>query len=117
MVRRLCDEKAAVSAEIADTAKVENLKTNDWNLAEGYVTILSPFEQASRELCGESYPKLSMKIPALHGLHQQLQNFVKDVGNRRSGITLAHNLVSSLERRFPYFARYASKYIKNILYF
>ena len=31
------EEKAAVSAEIAEFSKVENLATSEWKLAEGYV--------------------------------------------------------------------------------
>ena len=59
IIQRLVEEKAPLLAEIALTGKVENLTMNEWKLGEGYVTILAPFEQASRELCGESYPMLS----------------------------------------------------------
>ena len=104
------EEKAPLSAEIALTGKVENLTTNEWKL-EGYVKILTPFEQASRELCGESYPTLSMKIPALHGLHQKLQAFISDIANRGSGISLARTLVASLERRFPSFDEVTNNYL------
>ena len=101
MVQRLVEEKTAVSAEIADSGKVENLTTNEWKLADGYVMILSPFEQASRELCGEGYPTLSMKIPVLNGLLGNLQTFVNDAANRGSGIQLARKLIASINRRFP----------------
>ncbi len=104
MVKRLTEEKAAVSAEITESGKVENLTVNEWKLAEGYAAILAPFEQASRELCGESYPTLSMKIPAIHGLCQQLQSFICEPSNRGSGITLARKLTASLAKRFPSFA-------------
>ena len=70
---------------------------NEWKLVKGYVKILAPFEQASRELWGESYPKLSMKILALHRLHKKLQGFISDIANRNSGISLARKLVASLE--------------------
>lgn len=103
MIQCLVEEKAPLSAEIASTGKAENLTTNEWKLAEGYITILAPFEQASRELWGESYPTLSMKIPALHGLHKKLQAFISDIANRGSGISLARKLMVSLERRFPSF--------------
>ena len=111
MIQRLMEEKAPLSAEIALTGKVENLTTNEWKLAEGYVKILTPFEHASRELCGESYPTLSMKIPALHGLHQKLQGFISDIANRGSGISLVQTLVASLERRFPSFDEVTNNYL------
>ena len=85
MLKRLCEEKDAISADIASiyaelaiSEKIDNLTNSDWKLAEGYHTILAPFEQASRELCGKNYPTLSMKIPTLHGLNQQLQRFIND---------------------------------------
>ena len=34
--------------------------------------ILAPFEEATRDLCGEGYPTLSMKVPALCSLHKKL---------------------------------------------
>ena len=111
MIQRLMEEKAPLSAEIALTGKVENLTTNEWKLAVGYVNILTPFEQASRELCGESYPTLSMKIPALHGLHQKVQGFISDIANRGSGISLARTLVITLERRFPTFDEVTNNYL------
>ena len=111
MIQRLMEEKAPLSAEVALTGKVENLTTNEWKLAEGYVKILTPFEQASRELCSESYPTLSMKIPALHGLHQKLQGFISDIANRGFGISLARTLVANLERRFPSFKEVTNNYI------
>ena len=110
MIQRLMEEKAPLSAEIALTGKVENLTTNEWKLAKGYVKILTPFEKATRELCGESYPTLSMKIPALHGLHQKLQGFISNIANRGSGISLAWTLVASLER-FPPFDEVTNNYL------
>ena len=113
MIQRLMEEKAPLSAEIALTGKVENLTTNEWKLAEGYVKILTPFEQASRELCGESYLTLSMKIPTLQGLHQKLQGFISDIANIGSGISLARTLVASLERKFPPFDEVTNNYSYN----
>ncbi len=104
MIQRLCEEKEAVTAELAVSGKVDNLTNAEWKLAEGYRAILQPFEQASRELCGRNYPTLSMKIPALHGLNKQLQRFIDDPSHRGSGITLARKLKSALEKRFPRFA-------------
>ena len=111
MIQRLMEEKAPLSAKIALTGKVENFTTHEWKLAEGYVKILTPFEQASRELCSESYPTLSMKTPALHGLHQKLQGFISDIANRGSGISLARTLVASLERSFPSFDEVTNNYL------
>ena len=44
IIQRLMEEKAPLSAEIALSGKLENLTTNEWKLAEGYVKILTPFE-------------------------------------------------------------------------
>ena len=72
MIQRLVQEKAAVSAKIAESGKVENLSVSELKLSEGYVVILAPFEQASRELCGEDYSTLLIQIPAApHGLHKK----------------------------------------------
>ena len=100
MVERLVDEKDAVSADIAVTGKVDNLTETEWKLATGFKTILHPFEQASRELCGATYPTMSMKIPAIKGLLSQLHHFIDDSANRRSGVVLARKLKISLNKRF-----------------
>ena len=68
----------AVTAEILASGKVDNLSTSEWKLAEGYVEILTPFEQASYELCGRNYPTLSIIIPAVHGFYGKLQCFIDD---------------------------------------
>ena len=103
MLKRLCEEKDAISAELAISEKIDNLTNADWKLAEGYHTILAPFEQASRELCGKNYPTLSMKIPALHGLNQQLQRFINDPSHKGCGVLIARKLKLKLDRRFPQF--------------
>ncbi|XP_065651549.1 zinc finger BED domain-containing protein 4-like [Hydra vulgaris] len=103
MLKRLCQEKDAISAELAISEKIDNLTNADWKLAEGYHTILAPFEQASRELCGKNYPTLSMKIPDLHGLNQQLQRFINDPSHKGCGILIARKLKLKLDRRFPQF--------------
>ena len=103
MLKRLCEEKDAISAELAISEKIDNFSNADWMLAEGYHTILAPFEQASRELCGKSYPKFSMKIPALHGLNQQLQRFIDDPSHKGCGVLIARKLKLKLDRRFPQF--------------
>ena len=56
MLQRLTKEKEAVTAELLASGKVGNLSTSEWKLAEGYVKILTPFEQTSRELYGRNYP-------------------------------------------------------------
>ncbi len=88
MVQRLIEEKAVVFAEISESSKVENLTTLEWKLAEGFATVLAPFEQTSRELCSETYPTLSIKIPASH---ERLNSFINDASNKNSGILLALN--------------------------
>jgi hypothetical protein len=103
MVRRLVDEREAVAAELSASGKVDNLTNAEWKLAEGYATILSNFEQASRELCSETYPTMSMKIPALHGLIKGLKDFVSNSTNRGSGIILARKLKQAVENRFVNF--------------
>ena len=81
MLQRLTEEKEAVTAELLASSKVDNLSTLEWKLAEGYVKILTPCEQASRELYGRNYPSLFMEIPAVHGLYGnygKLQYFIDD---------------------------------------
>ena len=99
MLKRLCEEKDAISAELAISEKIDNMTNADWKNH----TILAPFEQASRELCGKNYPTLSMKIPALHGLNQQLQRFINDPSHNGCGVLIARKLKLKLDRRFPQF--------------
>ncbi|XP_065664773.1 zinc finger BED domain-containing protein 4-like [Hydra vulgaris] len=103
MLKRFCEEKDAISAELSISEKIDNLTYADWKLAEGYHTILAPFEQASRKLCGKNYSTLSMKIPALLGLNQQLQRFINDPSHKGCGVLIARKLKLKLDRRFQQF--------------
>ncbi|XP_065675700.1 zinc finger BED domain-containing protein 4-like [Hydra vulgaris] len=96
-------EKDAIPAELAISEKIDNLTNADWKLAEGYHTILAPFEQASRELCGKNYPTLYIKIPTLYGLNQQLQRFINDPSHKGCRVLIARKLKLKLDRQFPQF--------------
>ncbi|KAJ8888653.1 hypothetical protein PR048_008145 [Dryococelus australis] len=62
-----------------------------------YVTILQPLFLATKELCRENVPTLSMVRPILYGIEGFLKNYISSrTGDQGSGIRLARALLKSL---------------------
>ncbi|XP_063216764.1 zinc finger BED domain-containing protein 4-like [Bacillus rossius redtenbacheri] len=102
MLERLHEQKEAVSADLPNCGK-ESLTANEWNLIAVYVKILQPLFLATKELCKESVPTLSMVRPIMYSIEGFFKNYVTSkTGVQGSGITLARALQKSLTARFQY---------------
>ncbi|KAJ8886215.1 hypothetical protein PR048_012424, partial [Dryococelus australis] len=95
MLERLHEQKEAVAADLPHCGK-ECLTAQEWNLIAGYVTILQPLFLATKELCRENVPTLSM-------VRESFINYISSrTGEQGSGIRLARALLKSLTARFHY---------------
>lgn len=100
MLSRLLELKQAISAELVscENVKVENLNATEWDLAEGYVRILRPFDEATTLSSGSSLPTLSTVLPMIDGLKSVLNNFIT---SKMKGIMFARALQKAMLTRFP----------------
>lgn len=100
MLASLVEQRAAVSAELAKSGKVECLNLKEWDTAIGLVEILRPIEEATKELCREDNPTLSMMIPIVSSILSTLQDLTTP---ERSGFGVVYgkNLFKAIMCRFP----------------
>lgn len=101
------------SADLAVNPGIDNLTNAQWKMAGGLVKILAPFNEATEDLCGETYPTLSMVIPILHYLDKQTCNIITSAKSG-SGIVFARNLVKSLKSRFPLLNKQENTYLMSM---
>ncbi|XP_063234924.1 E3 SUMO-protein ligase ZBED1-like [Bacillus rossius redtenbacheri] len=100
MLERLQEQKESISADLPNTVK-DSLTTQEWRLIEGYVTILKPLFLATKELCREDSPTISIVRPLLFSIEGYLKNYLSlHSGEYGSGVTLARELSKSLATRF-----------------
>ncbi|XP_063235837.1 zinc finger BED domain-containing protein 4-like [Bacillus rossius redtenbacheri] len=72
MLERLQEQKESISADLPNTVK-DSLTTQEWRLIEGYVTILKPLFLATKELCREDSPTISIVRPLLFSIEGYLK--------------------------------------------
>ncbi|KAJ8875195.1 hypothetical protein PR048_023090 [Dryococelus australis] len=95
MLECLHEQNEAVSADLPNCGKK--------NLIAGYVTILQPLFLATKELCRENVPNLSMVQPIIYSTEGFLKNYISSrTGEQGSGIRLARALLKSLTAQFHY---------------
>jgi hypothetical protein len=105
MLSRVAEQQNAICAEldsIDDRGSAKLLDPRHWKIANGLLTILKPFKEATVDTSGEEYPTRSMIIPILKLVDRFLPNFIEEE-NTDSGLGFAKNLKRALHTRFPWF--------------
>jgi hypothetical protein len=94
MIERACELRVPLS-DIAWMSRSENplpkLSDGDWELLEVVARVLRSFEEASRPLCGDTYPTLNRAVPTYNFLLDDLEGFLgmrdnEDDGREKSAI-------------------------------
>ncbi|XP_025197423.1 zinc finger BED domain-containing protein 4-like [Melanaphis sacchari] len=65
MLERILEQKSAITLDLQNIKK-NGFVPRDWKLIEGYVEVLKPIFEATKELCQEKIPTLSMVNPILY---------------------------------------------------
>ncbi|KAL4132161.1 hypothetical protein QTP88_009368 [Uroleucon formosanum] len=75
------------------------LQRIDWNMIEGYVILLKPVFEATKELSREDTPTLSMVLPIIYTIEAKLNLFLTST-TQNPGTCFAENLLRSMYKRF-----------------
>ena len=54
------------------------LSKQEWDLIKGVVEVLQVVEVATSQLSGENYAKMSLTLPLVHGLHEDMEGQAED---------------------------------------
>jgi hypothetical protein len=90
---RLVEQHEAVTVVLAWNDKVTNLQNYEWRTAESYVKVLKPFEDVTSMMSASRYPTLSMVIPVLNVLKQQMDESEMDEFGKQ--------ISKNIEERWP----------------
>ena len=81
MMERLVSQKVPLNAVLATNTCVTNLTPHEWQVAEEYVSALRPLEQATKIISATKYATISMIIPMLNSIIEQMKQItVNDFG-------------------------------------
>jgi hypothetical protein len=94
MLQRLLEQRRAVTLYCAETGAVTNLDPNQWVIAESLISLLTPFEEITRDI-SNARASISMVIPAVKDISTILGN----VDNSSGVKTTKAELLQSLNRR------------------
>lgn len=83
LMDRIVEQRQAVTVVLASNDKVNNLQNHEWKTAESYVKVLKPFEDVTSMMSASRYPTLSMVIPVLNVLKQQMDGSEMDDFGRK----------------------------------
>ena len=83
LMDRIVEQRQAVTVVLASNDKVNNLRNHEWKTAESYVKVLKPFEDVTSMMSASRYPTLSMVIPVLNVLKQQMDGSEMDDFGRK----------------------------------
>jgi hypothetical protein len=113
MIERLLHLREAVTIELTLSGRADLLLTaNEWKLAEGLRTILSPYYESTKELSGENYSTRSMIIPWIFNLYSNTENFIQNRNSTMAfGLTFARALLKNMNVRF---SDYKCKFPDNV---
>ena len=73
MLEWLLEQRDAVTLVLGTVPAVKNLSPQQWSTAADLALTLRPFMDVTREMCGATYPTLSMIIPVVDGLQNLLE--------------------------------------------
>ena len=99
MLERILEQKSAITLDLQNIKK-NGFVPRDWKLIEGYVEVLKPIFEATKELCQEKIPTLSMVNPILCTIETKLKNFISKNNDLISGISFARSVHKSITTRF-----------------
>lgn len=100
MLSRLVDQKEAVSGELLNSdSSVENLSMTEWKLAQEYVEILQPLDEATRETSANKQPTSSLIYPHTLSIENDLETRITE---KRPGIMFSRALLRSIKTRFAH---------------
>lgn len=96
MLKRLIEQKSAVSLVLSSVSGLRNLDGDQWKAAQYLVDALQPFLDVTTIVSATRYPTLSMVIPLLDGIVDVL----KEEENYESIPCLRTALIHELSKRF-----------------
>ena len=79
MLKRLVEQRKAISAANAEANSPFDLTPTQWKLAEKVIKILQPFEEATEDLSSET-SSVALFIPIVNSLNRLLQVHEEDHG-------------------------------------
>jgi hypothetical protein len=83
LMDRIVEQREAITVVLASNDKVNNLKSHEWKTADNYVKVLKPLEDVTSMMSASRYPTLSMVIPVLNVLKQQMdESEMNDFGEQ-----------------------------------
>ena len=95
MLRRLCEQRRALTLYCSEVVGTSCPTAHQWSVAENAVSVLAPFEEATREVSREA-ARISLVIPIVTALRNLLKKDCTDAGVK----TMRSTLINSLNERF-----------------
>ncbi|KAL4141547.1 hypothetical protein QTP88_004172 [Uroleucon formosanum] len=99
MLQRMLEQKDAILIDLPKIKKRQLLFARNWNMIEGYVILLKPVFEATKELSREDTPILSMVLPIIYTIEAKLNLFLTST-TQNPGTCFAENLLRSMCKRF-----------------
>lgn len=98
MLERILEQKSAITLDLQNVKR--KLVPRDWKLIEGYVEVLKPIFETTKELCQEKIPTLSTVNPILCTIETKLKILISENNDLISGISFARSVHKSINTRF-----------------
>ena len=95
MLRRLCEQRRALNLYCSEVVGTSCPTAHQWSVAENAVSVLAPFQEATREV-GREAARISLVIPIVTALRNLLKKDCTDAGVK----TMRSTLINSLNERF-----------------
>ncbi|XP_041374435.1 E3 SUMO-protein ligase ZBED1-like [Gigantopelta aegis] len=103
----MVEQKHALNATLASITKVNNLSAHEWKTAEEYVQVLRPFEDATTIMSATRYSTLSMVIPVLNTLCDEMKAAELN--------TFGECIIKNINNRWPDYEKTQLFYIATVL--
>lgn len=93
LMDRLVEQREAIVVVLASNDKVNSLQNHEWKTAENYVKVLKIFEDATSMMSASRYPTLSMILPVLNVIKQQMDESEMDA--------FGEKICNNIKQRWP----------------
>jgi len=100
MLERIIEQKEAIVLDLQNWVKDIDITVGEWKLINGYVEILEPVLEATKEFSQEDIPTFSMVNPIIYTIETKLNNFIVKNGNTAAGLGFARSLKKSISNIF-----------------
>jgi hypothetical protein len=101
MIKRILEVRIPLTLAIADCSKAASaLNAENYGVLENLVTILSPFEEATKQISGEQY--VSLVIPLICGLVRKF-NDLKNTRETDLEQELITNCLTGIQKRLYHY--------------